>query len=64
MSEIYYPHGWKFYIDGKETDYIKADYLLRAVHVPGKHEIRMAFEPEVIQKGKLFHWPQQVYSFY
>ncbi|AJW64857.1 Bacterial membrane protein YfhO [Elizabethkingia miricola] len=53
MSEIYYPHGWKFYIDGKETDYIKADYLLRAVHVPaGKHEIRMAFEPEVIQKGK------------
>ncbi|WP_278551438.1 YfhO family protein [Elizabethkingia bruuniana] len=53
MSEIYYPHGWKFYIDGKKTDYIKADYLLRAVHVPaGKHEIRMAFEPEVIQKGK------------
>ncbi|OPC34742.1 YfhO family protein [Elizabethkingia miricola] len=53
MSEIYYPHGWKFYIDGKETDYIKADYLLRAVYVPaGKHEIRMAFEPEVIQKGK------------
>ncbi|MCL1666517.1 YfhO family protein [Elizabethkingia ursingii] len=53
MSEIYYPHGWKFYIDGKETDYIKADYLLRAVHVPaGKHEIRMVFEPEVIQKGK------------
>ncbi|WP_407533835.1 YfhO family protein [Elizabethkingia miricola] len=53
MSEIYYPHGWKFYIDGKETDYIKADYLLRAVHVPaGKHEIRMAFEPEVIRKGK------------
>lgn len=53
MSEIYYPHGWKFYIDGKQTDYIKADYLLRAVHVPaGKHEIRMAFEPEVIQKGK------------
>ncbi|MCL1675586.1 YfhO family protein [Elizabethkingia meningoseptica] len=53
ISEIYYPHGWKFYIDGKETDYIKADYLLRAVHVPaGKHEIKMAFEPEVIRKGK------------
>ena len=53
MSEVYYPHGWKFFIDGKETPYIKADYFLRAVHVPaGNHEIKMVFEPEVIAKGK------------
>lgn len=53
FSEIYYPHGWKFFIDEKEVPYIKADYLLRAVHVPaGKHDIRMVFEPEVIEKGK------------
>lgn len=53
FSEIYYPHGWKFFIDEKEVPYIKADYLLRAVHVPaGNHTIRMAFEPEVIEKGK------------
>lgn len=53
FSEIYYPHGWKFFIDGKEVPYIKADYLLRAVHVPaGNHDIRMVFEPEVIEKGK------------
>jgi hypothetical protein len=38
FSEIYYPHGWKFFIDEKEVPYIKADYLLRAVHVPaGNH---------------------------
>ncbi|WP_374461154.1 hypothetical protein [Chryseobacterium taeanense] len=53
FSEIYYPHGWKFFIDEKEVPYIKADYLLRALHVPaGNHDIRMVFEPEVIEKGK------------
>lgn len=53
FSEIYYPHGWKMFVDDKEVPYIKADYLLRAVHVPaGNHHIRMVFEPEVIEKGK------------
>ncbi len=53
FSEIYYPHGWKMFVDEKEVPYIKADYLLRAVHVPaGNHTIRMIFEPEVIKKGK------------
>jgi hypothetical protein len=53
FSEIYYPHGWKMFVDEKEVPYIKADYLLRAVHVPaGNHHIRMIFEPEVIEKGK------------
>ena len=55
FSEIYYPYGWKFSIDGKEVPYIKADYLLRAVHVPaGSHIIKMVFDPEVIHRGKLF----------
>ena len=54
FSEIYYPKGWKMLLDGKEVPYIKANYLLRAVFVPaGNHEVRMVFEPEVIEKGKL-----------
>lgn len=53
FSEIYYPHGWKMFVDEKEVPYIKADYLLRAVHVPaGKHQIKMVFEPQVIETGK------------
>jgi uncharacterized membrane protein YfhO len=41
------------FVDEKEVPYIKADYLLRAVHVPaGDHHIRMVFEPAVIEKGK------------
>ena len=55
ISEIYYPHGWKMMVDGKEVPYIKANYLLRAVHVPaGAHEVKMVFQPEVISKGKLY----------
>lgn len=54
FSEIYYPKGWKMMIDEKEVPYIKADYLLRAVHVPaGNHTVKMIFEPAVIQTGKL-----------
>ncbi|WP_277110562.1 YfhO family protein [Chryseobacterium taklimakanense] len=54
FSEIYYPKGWKMFIDGKEVPYIKADYLLRAVHVPaGNHTLKMVFEPEVIKTGKM-----------
>lgn len=53
FSEVYYPHGWKVFVDEKEVPYIKADYLLRAVHVPaGKHQIKMIFEPQVIETGK------------
>lgn len=55
FSEIYYPKGWKMLVDEKEVPYIKADYLLRAVHIPaGNHKVRMVFEPAVIQKGKIF----------
>ena len=54
FSEIFYPKGWKMFVDEKEVPYIKADYLLRAVHVPaGNHVVKMIFAPDVIAKGKL-----------
>lgn len=53
FSEIYYPKGWKVFVDDKEVEYIKANYLLRAVHVPaGNHTIKMIFAPDVIETGK------------
>jgi uncharacterized membrane protein YfhO len=54
FSEIYYPPGWKAYIDGKETDIFKTDYLLRSIVVPaGKHKVEMRFVSEGFEKGKM-----------
>jgi hypothetical protein len=47
FSEVYYPHGWNAYIDGKKADYIKVDYVLRGMLIPtGKHSIEFRFEPQ------------------
>ena len=46
FSEIYYPAGWKSYIDGKESRYFRTDFILRGMLVPaGDHEIKFAFAP-------------------
>ena len=52
FSEIFYPYGWKAYIDGKPAEIFRANYLLRAMNIPaGQHDIRMEFRPDSIRKG-------------
>jgi len=52
FSEVYYPKGWNAYINGNPTEYIRANYLLRAIKIPsGNNKIEFKFEPKVIQTG-------------
>lgn len=52
FSEIYYPAGWKCYIDGKESKYFRTDWVLRGMIVPaGDHEIKFVFRPSSYYVG-------------
>jgi len=52
FSEVYYPAGWKSYIDGVEAAHFRADYLLRAMELPsGDHEIIFKFDPDSYKIG-------------
>lgn len=54
FSEVYYDKGWKAFIDDKEADYVKADYVLRAMPVPaGEHKIEFRFEPRSHKIGSM-----------
>ncbi len=52
FSEVYYPAGWKLYIDGEKADLFRANYILRAAIVPaGEHEVEMKFKPKSYYLG-------------
>ena len=53
FSEVYYPAGWKAYIDGQETPIYKINYLFRGIIVPkGKHNIEFKFDSPVYNSSK------------
>lgn len=53
VSDVYYP-GWDAYVDGCQSDLLRADYAFRAVEIaPGIHEVRMAYTPVHFRVGVL-----------
>jgi len=45
MSEAYYP-GWHAYVDGREEEILRADYVFRTIPVgPGSHRIEVVYQP-------------------
>lgn len=51
FSEIYYP-GWEATVDGKHTELLRADYVLRALCVPaGRHEVVLRYDPPILKAG-------------
>ena len=54
FSEIYYPYGWKAFIDGEPVEHFRVNYLLRALRIPaGEHEVHFIFDPDSIKKGDM-----------
>lgn len=52
FSEIYYPKGWKLYVDDQEVPHFRANYVLRAAVLPaGEHEMRFEFRPNAYYTG-------------
>ncbi|MEN0046915.1 MAG: YfhO family protein [Bacteroidota bacterium] len=55
FSEVWYgpDKGWKAYIDGKEVEHIRVNYILRALRIPaGQHKVEFIFEPSSFYTGK------------
>lgn len=53
LSEIYYPPGWKAFIDGKETPIYKTNFAFRSVIVPkGNHIVEFKFSSNEFEFGK------------
>lgn len=55
FSEIYYPHGWRLLLDGKEElPLLRANYTLRAALIPaGVHQLTMRFDPPSVHRTEL-----------
>lgn len=45
LHDVHYP-GWKAYVDGRETEVRRANYVFRAVHLTaGRHRVEFVYRP-------------------
>ena len=52
LSEVYYPSGWRAFVDGVETKIYKTNYILRSIFLqPGEHKILFKFNPRSFAIG-------------
>jgi len=53
IADTWFP-GWKAYVDGMETEILRADYNFMAVPIKtGNHQVIIEYKPESFEKGKI-----------
>ena len=53
LTDAYYP-GWRAWVDGVDTEILRADWLFRAIYLPaGKHNIEFKYAPTSFAFGWL-----------
>ncbi len=51
ISDAWYP-GWQAFVDGKETNIFRANYMFRALEVPqGTHSVEFIYKPKSFYNG-------------
>lgn len=54
FSEVYYPPGWRAFLNGEEIDIIQTNHFQRGMVIPeGEHNLKMIFESKKYEAGKL-----------
>ena len=55
LSEVYYPAGWKAYLNGKETEIYPVNHVLRGMKIPkGKYSLELKFAPASYKRSLAF----------
>jgi hypothetical protein len=53
VSEVYYPAGWKAYLNDKEVEIVKTNFALRGIVVPkGNHKLRFEYTEPSFEQGR------------
>jgi hypothetical protein len=63
VSELYYPAGWKAFLDGEEINIYKTNHLLRGMEIPaGAHKLEFVIETNTYSMAMTLSWIGNIVS--
>lgn len=57
LSELYYPAGWKTFVNNSEVEIHRTNHLLRGIEIPaGNNKVEFVFEPTTYYTATTMSW--------